>query len=94
MADCEITCRRCELQNDEKDKVFEKLVICRDFLRNLCKRGEQCKLKVCTHSFLLSTTFYFIKSHNNLLINNNNIVFYIFFIKIGCIVGRKGMLIL
>lgn len=49
MADCEITCRRCELQNDEKDKAFEKLVICRDFLRNLCKRGEQCKLIVCTN---------------------------------------------
>ncbi|XP_065218481.1 zinc finger CCCH domain-containing protein 10-like [Planococcus citri] len=40
MSECEATCRRCELQND---KATEKLIICRDFLRNLCKRGEQCK---------------------------------------------------
>ncbi|KAK7590265.1 hypothetical protein V9T40_001878 [Parthenolecanium corni] len=34
-------CRKFESQTEEKP--YEKLVICRDFLRSLCKRGDQCR---------------------------------------------------
>lgn len=37
----EVAGRKFECQTEEK--VHEKLVICRDFLRSLCKRGDQCK---------------------------------------------------